>query len=122
MNAPLGCRREGTGAGCTLADRQASAVACGKDRKVAGHARDVAIAAQDLVECQRLTKPDELGPDVRRTLEAGDSAIRGELADQCDEGVVDRRLRAVAGRYGRRRGGVLVATRGNPYQQGSCGD
>jgi hypothetical protein len=65
-----------------LADGEAAGVAGSVSRQVAGHARDVAIAAQDLVEYQRLAQPRERRSYPRRTGKAGDPAARRQPADQ----------------------------------------
>ncbi len=54
--------------------------------QVAGHAGDVVVAAEDLVERERLAEPDQLGPDRSGALERSDPAAGGEDADFGGEG------------------------------------
>ena len=66
-------------AGCALTDRQAARVAGGERRQVAGHAGNVVVAAQDLVEGQNTAEPDERRPDAGRASELSDTAAGGKL-------------------------------------------
>jgi hypothetical protein len=49
---------------------------------VTRHARDIAIAAQDLVEGERLTEASQLRPNFRRVWQSNDAAASGQLSHE----------------------------------------
>ena len=66
MNTPYGMSACEPVAGAALPDREAPAVTRGERGEMAGRARDVAVAAQDLVERERLSEAHERRTHVRR--------------------------------------------------------
>ncbi len=63
----LGVNPRSSQAGCSLADGEATEIARAERRKMTGHARDVAVPAQDLVERKCLAQLDERRSDDRWT-------------------------------------------------------
>jgi len=70
----------GSQAGCSLADGEATEIARAERRKMTGHARDVAVPAQDLVERKCLAQLDERRSDERSSFHWSDPAGSGQLA------------------------------------------
>ena len=70
-----------------LAERQTPAVAGSEGREVTGHTGDVFVAAQQLVEREGLAQPDQRGTYLRRLVQRGDAASRGQQPDFGSEGM-----------------------------------
>ena len=75
-------RAAGSDACRTLSHRQAAPVTRREFRQVARRARDVAVAAEDLVEGECTAELGQRRPNVRCSLERYHSAPRGELSHE----------------------------------------
>src|SRR4051794_3498893 len=74
--AGMNPRRTETGG--ALSDRQTAPIAGGEPRQVTGHAGDVLVSAQNLIEGQHLTQAHELGADRAGSDERADASARGQ--------------------------------------------
>ena len=113
---PVGMDARRSQSACTLADGETASVAGSVGREMAGHAGDVAIAAQNLVERQRLAEADQCRPNRRRPAQCGDAARRGQLANETGQGVIRRVAAGCQLGVGWLWGGRVVATGGGQEQ------
>ena len=81
MKVPSGCTRSGPRPVAPWPIERLRPSPVAKPGQVAGHAGDVAVAAQYLVEGEGAAKPDEGGPDGGWIFERGDSPSGSESAN-----------------------------------------
>ncbi len=108
----------GTEAQAALADREAPGVTQSVGRQVTRHARDVPVAAQDLVEGQRLPELHQAAPDAGCPGHGSNAPLYGQLPHDGDQRIGRRARGPIEIRGGTERLLVLAAAGGEHHETG----